>query len=282
MIKISYKRKNTIKLIFLYGATITLLLIVIFPTVWMVSISIRKNVEVFTVPPRLIPLHPTIECFNEIFIDKKLMRYLANSYIIAAAVTIISLAVASLAGYGFSRFKLWGGKYILLFVLMTQMFPGVVLSIPYFKIMNSLNLYDTYAALIIADTSFALPFCILMLKSYFDSIPKELDEAAIVDGCSRLGSFWRIILPVSGPVIIATGAFAFILAWNEFLFAITLTKSWTKQTITIGIAQQITQYTREWNMIMALTLLASAPLIIIFIFLQKYLISGLTAGAVKK
>jgi len=280
--KIGHKRKNIIKLIFLYATTITLLLIVIFPIVWAFSISIRENIEVFTIPPRLIPLHPTIECFNKIFIDKKLMRYLTNSYIIATSVTIISLAIASLAGYGFSRFKLWGGKYILLSVLMIQMFPGVLLSIPYFKIISSLNLYNTYAALVIADTSFALPFCILMLKSYFDSIPKELDEAAIVDGCSRLGSFWRVILPLSGPAIVATGSFAFLLAWNEFLFAITLTKSWTRQTVTIGIAQQTTQYAREWNMIMALTLLASVPLIVIFIFLQKHLVRGLTAGAVKQ
>jgi multiple sugar transport system permease protein len=161
------------------------------------------------------------------------------------------------------------------------MFPMVLLSIPYFLIITNYGMYDTYTALIFAYTSFALPFSIIMLRDFISTIPKELDEAAKIDGCGPLKTFFYIIIPPSLPGLIATGVYTFILAWNEFLFAVILTNSVKAKPLTIGIGSLVGEYSTQWNQLMALSILASAPLILAFLFLQKYFLQGLTAGSVK-
>jgi multiple sugar transport system permease protein len=161
------------------------------------------------------------------------------------------------------------------------MFPLVLLCIPYFRVVVRLGLYDTLTSLIVVYTTFTLPFCILMLRSYFAAIPKDMEEAAMVDGCSRLGAIARTLLPMSFPALVGAGLYTFLLAWNEFLFAVVLIESWEKRVITVAIYSLLAEFVTEWNMMMAFSVLASAPLVVAFIFLQRYVVAGMTAGAIK-
>jgi ABC-type glycerol-3-phosphate transport system permease component len=169
----------------------------------------------------------------------------------------------------------------MILILLSQLFPGVLLVIPYFMMASAWGLYNTYAGLILAYVSFALPFCVWMLKGFFDSIPRELDEAALVDGCSRFRAFLRVVLPGAAPGIGATALFAFFLAWTEFLFALCLTSSQSMFPVTVGIASNIGQYRILWNELMASALLSSLPAIVVFFALERHLVAGLTSGAVK-
>lgn len=254
---------------------------ILIPIAWMISVSIRDNKDVFLMPLQLIPNKPNLEAFRSVFNNPEMIKMFINSYIIAIAVTILCVLFAALAAYGFSRYKFKGKKSMLIYILVTQMFPMVLLSIPYFLIVSKVGLYDTYIALILAYTSFALPFSIIMLRDFISTIPEELDEAAKIDGCGPFKTFFKIILPPSLPGLIATGVYTFILAWNEFLFAIILTNTINSRPLTIGIGMLVGEYSTEWNQLMALSIMSSVPLLIIFLFLQKYFLQGLTAGSVK-
>lgn len=264
-----------------YSSLTVLSIVVLFPILWMISISLRDNKDVFTIPPKWIPTNPSFQAFIDVFNNPDLMIMYFNSYFISILVTLICVLFAALAGYGFSRFRFAGKKAVLLYILLTQMFPMILLSVPYFLIITKVGLYDSYIALVIAYTSFALPLSILMMRDFINSIPRELDESATLDGCNSLQTFFYIILPPSLPGIIATGVYTFILAWNEFLFAIVLTQSVKARPLTIGIGMLIGEFTTEWNQLAALSLMSSIPLIIVFIFIQKYLLQGLTAGSIK-
>ncbi|MFJ5621603.1 carbohydrate ABC transporter permease [Peribacillus loiseleuriae] len=255
--------------------------IVMIPIFWMISIAFRTNPTVFSNPLKLLPPTFTLDAFSTVFKNKDLIQLFVNSYIIALSVTFICIIAAAMAGYGFSRFQFKGKKTALIYILITQMFPMVLLVIPYFLFITNVGLYNTYFALILAYTSFALPFSIMMMRDFISTIPKELDEAAKIDGCGPLKTFFYIILPPSLPGLIATGVYTFILAWNEFLFAVVLTNSISVRPLTIGIGMLIGEFTTEWNALMALSFMASAPLIIVFLFVQKYFLQGLTAGSVK-
>lgn len=266
---------------FTYLSIIVLSSILMIPIGWMISISIRPNPEVFAMPLRLIPDTPTLDAFRTVFQNRELVRLFLNSYLISIAVTFICILFASMAGYGFTRFKFRGRNSALIYILLTQMFPMVLLSIPYFLFITGAGLYNTYFALILAYTSFSLPFSIMMMRDFISTIPKELDEAATIDGCGPFKTFFYIIIPPSLPGLIATGVYTFILAYNEFLFAVVLTNSVSVRPLTIGISMLIGEFSTEWNALMALSFMASVPLIIVFLFLQKYFLQGLTAGSVK-
>ena len=184
-----------------------------------------------------------------------------------------------MAAYALARFSFIGQRTVLMFLITTQMFPLVLLCIPYFRIFISLNLYDSLTALVIVYLTFTLPFCILMLRSYFLNIPKDIEEAAMVDGCSRIGAIFRTLVPMSWPAFIGAGLYTFLLAWNEFLFAVVLIESWGKRVLTMAIYSLLAEFITDWNTMMAFSVLASLPLIIIFVFLQKYMVQGMTAGA---
>lgn len=264
-----------------YGTVSFLTFIILIPFFWMISVSLRSNVEVFTVPLSLLPVNPTLEAYRKIMQNSDLIRLFLNSYTIAFSVMILCLLLASLAGYGLSRFSYKGKRFIILYILITQMFPMVLLAIPYFLTVTRIGIYNTYSALILAYASFALPFAILMMRDFVNSIPRELDEAATIDGCGMYGIFFRIILPPCLPGLIATGVYAFILAWNEYLFATVLTQNISVRPLTIGIGMMIGEFTTEWNQLMALSFMASIPLVVCFLFVQKYFLQGLTGGSVK-
>lgn len=266
---------------FSYGALALAAVFALFPIAWMVTVSLRPNGEIFTVPPRWLPSTPTLDAYAQLVGSSTYVRFFVNSYVVALVVTVVSLFLALLAGYSFSRFRYAGGRFLQLFIIGTQMVPPISLIIPYFLLIVSLGIYDSYPALIVTYASFCLPFATLMMTSYFDSIPLDLEEAAMVDGCTRLGSLWRVLVPLTIPGLVATGVYSFLLSWNEFLFAITLTQSEGMRTVPVGIALLMGEHAFEWNVIMALSALGSVPLFVIFIFLQRYLITGLTAGAVK-
>jgi len=264
-----------------YLTIIVLSSILMIPILWMISIAFRSNPAVFSMPLQLLPADPTLDAFRTVFSNPHLLRLFVNSYVIALSVTAICILFASMAGYGFTRFKFKGKNGALIYILLTQMFPMVLLSIPYFLFISNVGLYNTYIALILAYTSFSLPFSIMMMRDFIATIPREMDEAAKIDGCGPFKTFFLIILPPSVPGLIATGVYTFILAWNEFLFAVVLTNSISVRPLTIGIGMLIGEFSTEWNALMALSFMASVPLIVVFLFLQKYFLQGLTAGSVK-
>jgi multiple sugar transport system permease protein len=252
------------------------------PFAWMLSTSLKTESEAFRIPPTWIPLEPTIESYIGIWVRKNFGIYFLNSTIISLATAILSTFFGALAGYGFSRFLFKGRKFLIGFFLATQMLPGVLLVGPYFKIMSRLGLYDTRTGLIIAFLTICLPFSTWMMKGFIDKVPEELDQSAMVDGCSRIGLFFKIVLPIVAPGMVATILFAFLLAWGDLLWALCLTSSENMITVTLGIARTVGEFRIIWPMLMAGSLVGGMPAILLYIFLQRLLVQGLTAGAVKE
>jgi multiple sugar transport system permease protein len=266
------------------GLTVLALLcivITIFPIVWMVFASIRPTQETLSIPLVWLPREIRLDAYVLLLSDPRQLRYFINTYVIALSTAGLSIVLGSLAAYGLSRFRIRGGQAFLLVILSLQMLPAVSVIIPFFNMAQALRIHNTYLALIIANAAFALPISIWMLKNYIDSIPVELEEAAMVDGCSRLQVLGRIVLPLALPGLIGTAAFAFLAAWGEFIFAVVLTSGPSVAPLTIAISQFFGQFGRDWNEIMALNVMATIPLLVIFIFLQRWVVQGMTAGAVK-
>ncbi|MCR8636906.1 carbohydrate ABC transporter permease [Paenibacillus radicis (ex Xue et al. 2023)] len=276
------KRKDKVFNSVMYLIMVVASLIVLVPTLWMVSTAFKPNDEVMVTPPQWIPDAPTWESFIRIWNDYPFATYFANSVYIVLAATIISLVFSAMAGYGASRFRFRGKSAFLTFLLVTQMFPSIMLLIPFYKVLKTLGLIDTHMGLILVYISFTIPFCTWMMMGFFQGIPKELDEAATIDGCGRIRTFVQIILPLSLPGIAATAIYSFLQGWNEYMFALILTTSEEMKTLPVGIGQLNGFYKIVWNDMMAASFVSSLPLVILFLFLQKYFISSLTAGAVKQ
>jgi len=262
-----------------YALLIAAIIVMCFPLAWMVTVSLRPNVEVMKMPPDWIPQVLTAEAYLKIFQNKRYLVVFLNTCVIASTVTVLSLCLGAMAAYALARFKFRGQRAVLMFLITTQMFPLVLLCIPYFRIFITLGLYDTRVSLIAVYLTFTLPFCILMLRSYFLNIPRDMEDAAMVDGCSRLGAIFRILVPISYPAFVGAGLYTFLLAWNEFLFAVVLIESWENRVLTMAIYSLLAEFVTDWNTMMAFSALASLPLVVAFIFLQKYMVQGMTAGA---
>src|SRR5215211_2556339 len=273
------KSRERLLNVFAYGILMAAIVIVFFPLLWMLSVSIRPNLEVMKMPPDWIPQVFTLEGYLKIFESKKLLVVFLNTTLISLLVTILSLCLGAIAAYALARFTFIGQRAVLMFLITTQMFPLVLLCIPYFRIFITLGLYDTRTSLVIVYLTFTLPFCILMLRSYFLNIPRDMEEAAMVDGCTRLGAIFRTLLPLSYPAFIGAGLYTFLLAWNEFLFAMVLIESWENRVLTMAIYSLMAEFVTDWNTMMAFSVLASLPLVVAFIFLQKFMVQGMTAGA---
>ncbi|MFQ5796724.1 MAG: carbohydrate ABC transporter permease [Candidatus Bipolaricaulia bacterium] len=274
-------KKAFFKQLILYGTAAIVTLLVLFPVIFAVFTSFKPNREIFAYPPNLFPDVWTFDPYTSVLSQQRFLRFFFNGYLISICSTLLCVILGALAGYGFSRFRLPAKRLLMLAILALQMFPGAVLMIPYFNLSRALNIYDTYIALILVNTIFSLSLVVWLLKSYFDSIPVSLEEAAMVDGCSRTRALLSIVAPLARAGFIGTGVYAFIRAWNEFMFALILTKGPEKAPVTVGLAELFGQYSIEWNGIMALTVVATFPLLIVFIFVQRYIIAGITGGAVK-
>ncbi|MBT2485091.1 MULTISPECIES: carbohydrate ABC transporter permease [unclassified Microbacterium] len=266
------------------GVTIGLILGAVFaagPVLWMLSSSFKSNTQIFELPPRLLTETFSFDAYIAIFSSAETMRFFLNSYIVAGAVTVLTLIVAIQAPYAFSRFDFRGKRILNVVIVSVQAVPPITLLIPYFGLMVALGLYNSYAGLILTYMVFTLPYAIIMMTGYFNTLPRELDEAVRVDGAGSMTALWRILVPISVPGIVSVGIYTFMIAWNEYLFALTLTRTIDMRTVPIGIQLLMGQHSYEWNQIMAMSVLGSIPVLVLFLFFQRYFISGLTAGSVK-
>jgi multiple sugar transport system permease protein len=254
----------------------------IFPFLWMLSTSLKPVNETFQVPPTWFPRQLTLQAYKDIWVIRPFGRYLLNSFVVSFATTALCISVAALGSYAYARFNFWGKQTSLFLLLATQMVPYVMIAIPLFVMFSRVGILNTHLGLILADTSVALPFSVFMLRSYFITLPGELEEAAMIDGCSRLGAFLRVIIPLSLPGLFATAVYCFLMVWGEFLFAVTLTDQETARTVTVGLYTFVGQYMIQWNYLMAAITIVTIPVVALFIYSQRYLVAGLTAGAVKE
>lgn len=277
----STKISSRIALVLIYAALAIGLVYAAFPVLWMLVSSIKPNSEIFAVPPRILPKVFSADAYYAILTNPAKIRFFLNSFLVASSVTILTLAVAILSGYGFSRYTFKLKRPLNLFIIGTQAVPGVTLLIPYFGLVVAFKLYNTYFALILTYLAFTLPYAILMMTGYFNTLPKELDEAVKIDGGSSFFALWRVLVPISLPGIVATGVYTFLLAWNEFLFALTLTKTVEMRTIPIGIQLLMQQFGYQWSEMMAMSILGSLPILILYLVAQRYFVAGMTAGSVK-
>ena len=274
--------KEDIKIRFLvYTGLLVGLVFTLFPVFWIFISSVKTNTEVFAYPPSFIPENFTLSAYFNIFNDADKLRFFFNSYFIAIIVTILTLLISILSGYSFSRFDFKLKRILNLSIISTQTIPPITLLIPYFGIVVTFKIFDTYLALILTYLVFTIPYATLMMTSYFNTLPKELDDAVLMDGGSNFTALCRVIIPISLPGIVATCVYTFLLCWNEFLFALTLTKSYEMRTVPIGIQLLMGQHAYEWNEMMAMSIIGTVPILFLYLFAQKYFLAGLTSGSVK-
>lgn len=270
--------------IFLNRLSIYLFLILIsvafiYPFLFMFSTSLKETKTIFSAPAELIPKNPTLVNYNFLFKSLPFARWILNSFILASSVTLIKIFIDSMAGYAFARRNFKGKNVLFAIILGTLMIPLAVTIIPRFLIVKRLGLLDTYFGLIIPPLSY--PLGIFLMRQYMSSIPLELEEAARIDGCSEIGLYYRIILPISKPALAVLAIFTFMNQWINLLWPVLVTSSPEMKTLTVGIATLKAQVVSNWGLIMAANTASLVPIIIVFLFLQRYFMEGLTAGCLK-
>jgi multiple sugar transport system permease protein len=265
---------------------ILLLLYAVLPMVWMLITSIKSQFAAIQYPPEWIPGNPTFEQYQRLLspsneVGAQFLRYMLNSIYVSTLTTVFGVAVAVPAAYAFSRFRFPGRSALFFSVLFRNMFPAVVFLMPLFIMMRWMGLVNTHASLIITYLTFGLPLSIWLLKGFYDNIPVELEQAARIDGCTRFQAFWMIVMPLSTPGIIATAIYAFITAWNEYVYALTFLNDDSKLTLPVGLQRFFAEYATNWPGLMAASFIMSVPVVVMFLVLQKYFVRALTEGAVK-
>jgi multiple sugar transport system permease protein len=265
---------------------IILLAFAVIPMLWMLSTSLKGQFEALQQPPQWIPAHPTLQQYQTLLsptgtVGPVFLRYFFNSILVSTTTTLLAVLVAVPAAYAFSRFRFPGRDVLFFAVLIRNMFPVVVFLIPLFILMRALHLINTYGSLIVTYMTFGLPLSIWLLKGFYDNIPEELERAARIDGASRFKAFWLIIMPLSSPGIIATAIYAFIAAWNEYVYALTFLNSESLLTLPVGLQHFFTEFATNWPGLMAAAFIMSVPVVIMFMVLQKQFVRALTEGAVK-
>jgi multiple sugar transport system permease protein len=265
-----------------YGGLAVLGGFALFPVYWMAVTSVLPADSIFRDPPSFFPVDAQFGGYRKVWTDSGLPRWIVNSTVVVAISTGLSALVAVLAGYGLSRFRSRLGQAIGYLLLTSRLVPSTLWVIPLYVVYQSLGMLDSYPAVILAYATFEIPFATWMLKGYFDSIPRELDQAAQLDGCSELSSLTRVILPAALPGIAASLMASAILGWSDYLFALTFLRDPARWTVTVGIQSLFGEHVTLWNSIMAASLVATLPMLVLFLALGRYLVAGLTAGAVKQ
>lgn len=264
----------------LIGFQLLLALFVLLPFFWMVSVSLKPATEPFAIPARLWPQAPTLENYVTAF-RPEFRTYFVNSLIVSGASVLITVSLGLLAAYSFTRGRLLVITALMGLVVLAQMFPHSAIIIPFYKLMRSVDLLNTYASLILAYVSVTLPVAVWMLRGFLQKLPVSLEEAAAIDGAAPLRIFWEIVVPLARPGIIATSVYVLIVTWQEFLFALSFTSTKDMRTLPVGLNDFIGQYGIRYGELMASSVMVSVPVIAVFFFLQRYFVAGLTAGAVK-
>lgn len=254
----------------------------LFPVYWMAVTSVLPPDSIFRYPPSFLPPDAQLGGYRKVLADSGLVRWIGNSALVVTLSTLLSVGIAILAGYGLSRFRSPVGHAIGYVLLASRLVPSTLWVIPLYLVYQSVGILDTHVAVILAYATFEIPFATWMLKGYFDSIPRELDQAAQIDGCSEFHTLVRVILPVAAPGIVASVMASAILGWSDYLFALTFLRDPSLWTVTVGIQSLFGEHVTLWNSIMAGSLLATLPMVVLFLALGRYLVSGLTAGAVKQ
>lgn len=262
------------------GFLIAYLVVSLFPIFWIVISSIKRSVDTLAMPP-VWWFQPTLNAYLQVFVLENYGRYFFNTTVIALATTIISLAVGSMGAYVIDRYRFRFSDLVAYSLLATRMIFPIVYAIPLFLLFRDFHLLDTHVGLVIAYTTFSLPYAVWIMAGFFSAVPREIDEAAMVDGCSRFGAFFRVILPLTAPGLAAATIFIVLLAWNEFLFALVLAGGGTAKTLPVAAAQLIGQREIQWNELCAISTATIVPLLLFFGFVHKYLLRGMIAGAVK-
>jgi ABC-type glycerol-3-phosphate transport system permease component len=258
-----------------------LIIIVGFPLAWMALSSFKPGVELFTIPPKILPTNWSLEWYIQAFSNENVIRYFLNSLFIASVVMVVDMIIGTLTAYSLTRFRFKGRKAILISVLAAYCVPPIMLMLPLYKIMNTLGLSGSHAGVIVAHLTVTLPFSVWLLVSFFKKLPKEIDEAAVMDGAGEMQVFLKIEVPLCVSGVLSTGIMAFILSWNEFLLASVLISKESMKTLTVGLANYISSTHIDWGIIMALGTITTIPVIVLFALVQKYFVEGMTAGAVK-
>lgn len=266
----------------LYAAVIILAGIILFPIYWLFITALSTTEELSGLPPSFWPEAPQWQVFSKVLEERPIPTWLLNSTLAAVGSVALSMVVSVFAGYSLSRFSVRGGQSMGLFILTAKMLPATLLVIPLFAVFRSMGMIGSLWTLVIAHSTLIVPFTTWMLKGYFDTIPRELEQAAMVDGCSPLGAMFRVVLPISTPGLAATALYAFVLSWADYAYARTFLASQPESwTANLGITTMQGEYTTDWNEISAAAVFVAIPIMLIYLFLERYLVGGLTAGAEK-
>lgn len=267
--------------LFIYGCAAILVAATAFPFFWMVSTSFKPLQEIFLFPPNFFPTEFTLKNFERLFEQTRFLTYFKNSVFVSFTTVVLTMTIGSAGAYSLTRFKFYGREKIAGLILFSYMFAPIMIVIPFYVLIKKIGLANTHAALIMAYTAFCLPFSLWLLRAFFQSIPLALEKAALIDGASRLEAVIYVVLPLALPGIIATSIFTFILAWNDYIFVRILITSDELKTLSVGIADLYNATVIDWGMIMSGSMLITVPVLVFFVFVQRYLIAGWGAGAMK-
>ncbi len=264
-----------------YGVLSFFTLFAIFPVLQVISISLRPGDRLLSKSLAFIPPEATLATYRQLFLHEPFLLWMGNSLMVSIAVTLVGVALSATAGYAFSRYKFVGRDSAMIGLITTQMFPVTMLLLPLFIMLIKLKLYDSYLGLIVAYSATALPFTIWQMKGYYDTIPFSLEEAASIDGCSPIATFWRIVLPLAAPALVITALFSFMAAWSEYLVAAVIIQDQNLFTLPLGLKMFQSNMEVAWGLYSAGAVVVSLPVVILFLILSRWLISGLTLGSVK-
>lgn len=267
--------------LFAYAVICAVTFAVLFPLAWMVVTAVKPTAEIYSPTGGWLPSRLDWSHLKVAWVEKNFSTYFINSFVVSVVTAVFSTIVAILGGYALARFEFVGKRFLGAFVLLIYLVPVILLALPFYLLLSKLSLLDTRLGLILAVATYAVPFSIWVLKGYFAQVPPEIEEAAIVDGASRIGALWRVVLPVALPGIVATFLFCFILAWDDYLFALIIINSDSMRTLPLAVGLMASDYAISDGLMMAMGTITTLPIVLLYLFFQRYFISGLTAGSVK-